>query len=459
MYKKIFAIFLVFLSSYSYSQEFSYGENQEIVVTLPSKAPLLSVAIFPIFDQGTTLSPTQLNKLYKALSFDFNHNGYTKTSTLTPEMLKSESHDLQSFNQNQWRDQKIYYVIKGNVKDNLLTFALYSSPDEKIRTTMPVKLTGDEVHDRQAIHKVADSFFYTLFKEKGIASSKIIYTVRKKSASEKNTWVSEVYQSDYDGHNKVQLTNEGAYIVTPTTFPKLEGIKNNYFFYVSYQTGQPKIYISNTDNPSFKKRLTSLRGNQFMPVMSPRGDKIAFICDAGGRADLFLLGFDPNSGPVGKPYQIFSAPQATQASPSFSPNGDRIVFVSDKSGTPRVYVMQVPPPGTKLNELKLELVSKRNTESTSPSWSPDGKKIAFSSKIDGVRQIWVYDTETGKERQVTSGNKHKENPTWANNSKHLIFNTADAYFSELFLLNLNDAEAIQITSGYGEKRFPHWQNI
>jgi TolB protein len=459
MYKKFLVFFILASFPLLFSQDFSYNQDQEIVVTIPNKVPLLSTAVLPFFDQGTTLSTEQLSKLQQALNFDFDHNGQTKTITLSPDSLQSEDSNLDSFNQDFWRKKRVYYVIKGVAKGSLLTFSLYSSPDGRVRKTMDIQITGDENKDRQEIHKIADSFFFSLFKEKGIATSKIVYTLRKKAPDGSNKWISEVFQSDYDGHNKKQLTNEGGYIVTPSTFPKIEGIKNEYFFYVSYQTGQPKIYISNTYNPAFKKRLTSLRGNQFMPVLSPKGDRVAFVSDAGGRADLFLLAFDPNTGPLGKPYQIFSAPQATQASPTFSPNGNKIAFVSDKSGAPKIYVMDVPAPGTKLSDLKLQLISKRNGESTAPSWSPDGKKIAYSSKIEGVRQIWVYDIETGKDRQVTNGGKHKENPTWADNSNHLIFNTADAYFSELFLISLNDTEAVQITTGYGEKRFPYWQNI
>jgi len=45
--------------------------------------------------------------------------------------------------------------------------------------------------------------------------------------------------------------------------------------------------------------------------------------------------FHPETGGVGKPVQLFSFPKATQASPTFSPDGSRVAFVSDKDGSPR----------------------------------------------------------------------------------------------------------------------------
>lgn len=440
------------------SQEFHYGKGQEIVVTLPQKAPLLKAHVLDFQDIQSSLSPSYLRQIKNIIAFDFNHNGQTKISNTNQDASKQEDQNLAQFNASFWRAQGIYYVIKGEIKDKALTLALFSTPDEKIRTSNPIQLTGNLNQDRTLLHKVSDSFYLALFGKPGIASTKIIYSVRKKQANATNQWTSEIFQSDYDGGNPQQLTRENNYSITPSFFPAQQGLDQSHFFYVSYITGQPKIYIANAQNPASKQRLTSLRGNQFMPILSPEGNKVAFISDASGRADLFLLNFDLSKGPVGKPYQAFSAPHATQASPCFSPDGKQIAFVSDKDGQAQIYAMSVPNPGTRLSNLSPMRISKSSSESTAPAWSPDGTKIAYSSRVNGVRQIWIYDVKTQTERQVTSGGKHKENPSWSPDSQHLVFNTADDVLSELFLISINDKEAVQITSGQGEKRFPSWKS-
>ena len=164
---------------------------------------------------------------------------------------------------------------------------------------------------------------------------------------------------------------------------------------------------------------------------------LAFITDVTGNPDLFIQPFSPDVGATGKPYQIFATHLATQGTPTFNPDGSSIAFVSNKDGSPRIYAMQVPSPGSSLNEIKATLITKRNKENSAPCWSPDGTKIAYCSMMNGVRQIWIYDFTTRQENQLTQGPGNKENPSWAPDSLHLVFNSSDKGSCELYLVNLN----------------------
>ena len=97
-----------------------------------------------------------------------------------------------------------------------------------------------------------------------------------------------------------------------------------------------------------------------------------------------------------------------------------------------------------------------NRDNTSPSWAPDGKKIAYSSLTNGIRQIWIYDFSTREENQLTFGKFHKENPCWAPDSLHIVFNTADTDSSDLFIIDLIEKTPIKITHGPGKKHYPCW---
>jgi TolB protein len=317
-------------------------------------------------------------------------------------------------------------------------------------------LTGELSKDRQILHQVHDTIFQTLFGSGGVADTRILYTVRTRQSEQATQWTYDVWQADYDGGNAKQVTHDQCLCVTPTFIPSLNKGHCRHFLYVSYKAGQPKIFAA-TLGESGAKRLTLLRGNQLMPTVAPTLDKVAFISDITGNPDLFIQDFSSEQGLIGKPRQIFSAPGGAQGTPTFSPDGKKIAFVSNKDGTPRIYMLDIPAAGASLKNLRPQIISKKTKENTSPAWSPDGKKIAYSAVTSGIRQIWIYDLSTGEEFQVTEGSGHKENPTWAPNSFHLMFNSSTTTASDLFLINLNQRKAIKITQGAGEKRFPAWE--
>ena len=118
--------------------------------------------------------------------------------------------------------------------------------------------------------------------------------------------------------------------------------------------------------------------------------------------------------------------------------------------------MEIPPVGTALKDIKTAQITRVNQENTAPNWSPDGKKLAYCARTNGIRQIWVYDLNEKVEKQLTQGPRNKENPSWGPNSTHLIYNTSDPSDCELYLININHPQPAKISSGEGEKRFPSW---
>ncbi len=436
------------------------AKDKGMVVRLPTQTSLAPLYLSSFSTDHSGFDSTYVKALEKVLQFDLHHNGRTQ---LVPHTKKREAQAIKEpfgapFNTLAWRDLNLPFIVRIHLANKKLSAETFSTDDAVTKNIQGIPLSGDLATDRQRIHQLADSIHHAFFGEPGIAATKVIYVAKiRNGRSDSYKWISEVWESDYDGGNAHQLTHDGNYCVTPAYLPPKPGHSCGSFFYVSYRLGQPKIYVASIRD-GVGRRFSFLRGNQLMPSIAPQRDKIAFISDAGGNPDLFLQAYNPQVGVLGKPRQIYTAFRGAQASPSFSPNGDRVAFVSNKDGSPRVYVMEIPFSGAKSSDIQPTLISKENRENTSPTWSPDGEMLAYSSKTNGTRQIWVYDFRTGKEKQLTYGEGvNKENPTWAPNSLHLMYNAGDENQSELYLINLNQLDAIKITSGAGEKRFPNWE--
>ena len=79
---------------------------------------------------------------------------------------------------------------------------------------------------------------------------------------------------------------------------------------------------------------------------------------------------------------------ADNLSPTFSPDGRRIAFVSTRAGPPQIYVMAAD--GTD-QELLAPFDYGATGSSNAPEWSPDGANVVFHREVTGSPQLFLVD--------------------------------------------------------------------
>ena len=424
---RINGFLLMFLFFFS-----AHAQEKEIIIPLSTRQPLTAVNVGSF--NSSHFHQQYLEELRNILVYDINHNGSCFVQDGEGKSFK----------------------VAVEFFDKSFSAQVAFVKSEVTKTLGPYSLSGTLASDRRVIHHFADDLTLLMTGKNGIASTRILFAQQfPEKTPQGYEWRSEIWEADYDGANQRQITNERSYCITPTFFPPQGEFTKNKFLYVNYKKGQPQIYIT-AFNQTLGTPLISLRGNQLLPTVSQKGDLIAFISDASGRADLFVQRFSPRNGPIGKPIQAYSYPNSVQASPTFRPDGKKIAFVSDKQRTPRIFLIDTPIHG-RGNTPRPLCLTKKYRHNTCPSWSPDGTKLAYSAMIDGTRQIMIYDFLTKEEVQLTVDGIHKENPSWAPNSLHLIYNTIETSSAELFIINLKQKESTQITHGPGRKHYPAWE--
>ncbi len=128
--------------------------------------------------------------------------------------------------------------------------------------------------------------------------------------------------------------------------------------------------------------------------------------------------------------------------PTPSPDGKTIAFLSDRDGTPRIYVMSAD--GTNLRRL-----TTHTGEESAPTWSADGKQLAYV--VDN--QVWLRDTATGHERQLTPAGVSDLEPSFSPDGRWLAVSRVQGEHSELWAIQLETNVAVSISAN---ARLPRW---
>ena len=157
------------------------------------------------------------------------------------------------------------------------------------------------------------------------------------------------------------------------------------------------------------------------PTFSPEGDKIAIFTDRSDYTEIVLISADDGEMIARLVKSERSADLESLHSfvsgMSFSPDGREIVFVAKSRGKEAICFLDI--------ERKRVYKKKRLDfyNIVSPSWSPDGKKIAFSALDGHKRDLFIYHIDTEEIEQITDDRFDDTEPSWLPNSSEIIFSS------------------------------------
>ncbi|WP_138429255.1 peptidase MA family metallohydrolase [Fodinibius saliphilus] len=158
------------------------------------------------------------------------------------------------------------------------------------------------------------------------------------------------------------------------------------------------------------------------PAISPQGDKIAMITNARGYFDVVVI-----SAVTGKKIKTlikgedninFEELNILNPNLTWSPDGSKIALSTKSKGEDNLAIVDYETGKVRMIQFpKLDAIG-------SVAWAPDGNKIAFDGNIGPYQDIYVYNLQTKEFNNVTNDVISDYNPAWGGDSKTIYFTSS-----------------------------------
>jgi len=186
------------------------------------------------------------------------------------------------------------------------------------------------------------------------------------------------------------------------------------------------------------------------PVLSPDGSRLAFLSER----DLFSVELyvqDTRTGNVTKRLSRtvvdphLESLQFIDSSGAWDPAGKRFALGAVAKGRPVLVIMDAE--GGKRQEIPFPTLGAIST----PSFSPDGRSIAFSALADGFTDLFVYDLQAGALKRLTHDAFADLQPAWSPDGRQIAFVT-DRFSTRLDDLDAGNYRLASVDVASGEIR-------
>ncbi len=268
----------------------------------------------------------------------------------------------------------------------------------------------------------------------------------------------EIYLIQPDGTGLTQLTDHPKVDSDPAWSPDGTQIA-----FRSRRDGSSDIFIMAADGSSPVNLIDDPADSfddEFAPEWHPSGSMLAIYTDrflpplgnCSGARGVHHLAFMPLDG-TGPRIQHFDDLAGEQETLGWAPDGNTIAFSSICNGQHgHIYIWN-------RTTKDVTQITDGDFNAANPSFSPDGRFLAFSSNKDGLIDVFVMDLATGDIRNITQNEARDRHPAWSPDSTQIAFTSDRDNGDDIFVIDIDGGNARNLTNSPGRDIMPAWSPV
>lgn len=373
-------------------------------------------------------------ELDKIVNNDLRLSGHM--TAISPSVMPNQPFRAEQIIYSAWRPSKAEYLVFGEI---------YKSKGNRYEMNVSVAdiLSGD-IRDSKIFkfnpkytkdfgHYISDYVYKVITGLDGSFSTKIAYVKRDLFRGKQRY---RLIIADADGTRERVIVSSDEPISSPSWAPDSTKVA-----YVSFEYGRSNIFIQ--DISSGRRQLvTDFKGINSAPAWSPDGKTLALVLSQGANADIYLIDIATAK------YKRVTRHPDIDTEPSWSQDGSKLIFTSDRTGRPQIYRYD-------LATGEISRLIRNNSYSAAAHYTHNDEEVIMININEGKYRVVMYNLNSGKVTRI-SKNSLDDSPSVSPDGNRVIYSTKSGGRNVLAIASVDLGNSVFLNTGRGDVTSVAW---